>query len=63
MSSGGYCFIRLLCTPILILTLACLICHDVAIPSHSFRSFFVSSSKNEGRCSSQLFSEENINSN
>ncbi|KAI3972944.1 hypothetical protein MKX01_019602 [Papaver californicum] len=33
------------------MTLACLICHNVASPSHSFRSYSVSSSENEGRCS------------
>ncbi|XP_052188288.1 uncharacterized protein LOC127798746 [Diospyros lotus] len=30
---------------------ACLACHSVESPSHSFRSYSVSSSDNEGRCS------------
>ncbi|KAG8378367.1 hypothetical protein BUALT_Bualt08G0130100 [Buddleja alternifolia] len=33
------------------MSLACLICHGVESPSHSFRSYSVSSSDNEGRCS------------
>ncbi|OVA14975.1 hypothetical protein BVC80_65g21 [Macleaya cordata] len=33
------------------MSLACLACHNVASPSHSFRSYSVSSSENEGRCS------------
>ncbi|KAI3917253.1 hypothetical protein MKX01_000030 [Papaver californicum] len=31
------------------MTLACLVCHNVASPSHSFRSYSVSSSENEAR--------------
>ncbi|KAK9270993.1 hypothetical protein L1049_026581 [Liquidambar formosana] len=33
------------------MSLACLVCHSVDSPSHSFRSYSVSSSDNEGRCS------------
>ncbi|KAJ7973963.1 PyrD [Quillaja saponaria] len=33
------------------MSLACLVCHSVESPSHSFRSYSVSSSENEGRCS------------
>ncbi|XAR55614.1 hypothetical protein NMG60_11035735 [Bertholletia excelsa] len=33
------------------MALACLVCHSVESPSHSFRSYSVSSSDNEGRCS------------
>lgn len=33
------------------MSLACLVCHSVESPSHSFRSHSVSSSDNEGRCS------------
>lgn len=33
------------------MSLACLVCHGVESPSHSFRSYSVSSSDNEGRCS------------
>ncbi|KAL6315801.1 hypothetical protein AAG906_008187 [Vitis piasezkii] len=33
------------------MSLACLVCHSVESPSHSFRSYSVSSSDNEGRCS------------
>lgn len=33
------------------MSLACLACHSVESPSHSFRSYSVSSSDNEGRCS------------
>ncbi|CAA0827847.1 Unknown protein [Striga hermonthica] len=33
------------------MSLACLVCHGVESPSHSFRSYSVSSSENEGRCS------------
>ncbi|KAK7315413.1 hypothetical protein VNO77_33959 [Canavalia gladiata] len=35
------------------MSLACLVCHSVdsPSPSHSFRSYSVSSSENEGRCS------------
>ncbi|KAH7524912.1 uncharacterized protein LOC125423012 [Ziziphus jujuba] len=33
------------------MSLACLVCHSVDSPSHSFRSYSVSSSENEGRCS------------
>uniref|UniRef100_A0A5B7C4A0 Uncharacterized protein n=1 Tax=Davidia involucrata TaxID=16924 RepID=A0A5B7C4A0_DAVIN len=33
------------------MSLACLVCHRVESPSHSFRSYSVSSSDNEGRCS------------
>ncbi|XP_020235206.1 uncharacterized protein LOC109815036 [Cajanus cajan] len=34
------------------MSLACLVCHSVdsPSPSHSFRSYSVSSSENEGRC-------------
>lgn len=32
------------------MSLACLVCHNVESPSHSFRSYSVSSSDNEGRC-------------
>lgn len=33
------------------MSLACLVCHSVESPSQSFRSYSVSSSDNEGRCS------------
>ncbi|XP_009588130.1 uncharacterized protein [Nicotiana tomentosiformis] len=33
------------------MSLACLVCHSVESPSHSFRSYSVSSSDNDGRCS------------
>ncbi|CAL5333580.1 unnamed protein product [Camellia sinensis] len=33
------------------MSLACLVCHSVESPSHSYRSYSVSSSDNEGRCS------------
>ncbi|XP_010521122.1 PREDICTED: uncharacterized protein LOC104800103 [Tarenaya hassleriana] len=34
------------------MSLACLVCHSVESPSHSFRSYSVSSSsENDGRCS------------
>ncbi|KAJ6744852.1 PYRD [Salix purpurea] len=33
------------------MSLACLACRSVESPSHSFRSYSVSSSDNEGRCS------------
>ncbi|CAB4289562.1 uncharacterized protein Pyn_00717 [Prunus yedoensis var. nudiflora] len=33
------------------MSLACLVCHSVESPSHSFRSYSVSSAENEGRCS------------
>ncbi|GAB2217562.1 hypothetical protein Droror1_Dr00000760 [Drosera rotundifolia] len=33
------------------MSLACLVCHSVESPSHSFRSYSVSSSENEGKCS------------
>ncbi|KAG5233259.1 hypothetical protein OIU77_004696 [Salix suchowensis] len=33
------------------MSLACLVCHSVESPSHSFRSYSVSSSDNEGGCS------------
>ncbi|XP_073145015.1 uncharacterized protein [Henckelia pumila] len=33
------------------MSLACLVCHGVESPSHSFRSYSASSSDNEGRCS------------
>ncbi|KAL3638762.1 hypothetical protein CASFOL_016669 [Castilleja foliolosa] len=33
------------------MSLACLVCHGVESPSHSFRSYSVSSSENESRCS------------
>ncbi|OMO53279.1 hypothetical protein COLO4_36790 [Corchorus olitorius] len=33
------------------MSLACLVCHSVESPSHSFRSYSVSSSDNEERCS------------
>ncbi|KAL8481977.1 hypothetical protein ACS0TY_027648 [Phlomoides rotata] len=33
------------------MSLACLVCHGIESPSHSFRSYSVSSSDNEGRCS------------
>ncbi|GAY39628.1 hypothetical protein CUMW_045850 [Citrus unshiu] len=33
------------------MSLACLVCHSVESPSHSFRSYSVSSSDNEDRCS------------
>nr|GLL44419.1 uncharacterized protein LOC104215823 [Ipomoea trifida]GMD74634.1 DNA helicase [Ipomoea batatas]GMD77993.1 DNA helicase [Ipomoea batatas] len=33
------------------MSLACLVCHSVESPLHSFRSYSVSSSDNEGRCS------------
>ncbi|KAI5668440.1 hypothetical protein M9H77_18293 [Catharanthus roseus] len=33
------------------MSLACLVCHGVESPSQSFRSYSVSSSENEGRCS------------
>ncbi|XP_057531723.1 uncharacterized protein LOC130809890 [Amaranthus tricolor] len=33
------------------MSLACLVCHGVESPSHSFRSYSVSSSDNDGRCS------------
>uniref|UniRef100_A0A1J3GJ08 Uncharacterized protein n=2 Tax=Noccaea caerulescens TaxID=107243 RepID=A0A1J3GJ08_NOCCA len=33
------------------MSFACLVCHSVESPSHSFRSYSVSSSENEGRCS------------
>ncbi|KAG5544607.1 hypothetical protein RHGRI_017142 [Rhododendron griersonianum] len=32
------------------MSLACLVCQSVESPSHSFRSYSVSSSENEGRC-------------
>ncbi|KAJ8760441.1 hypothetical protein K2173_015108 [Erythroxylum novogranatense] len=32
------------------MSLTCLVCHSVESPSHSFRSYSVSSSDNEGRC-------------
>ncbi|KAG2253950.1 hypothetical protein Bca52824_084086 [Brassica carinata] len=32
------------------MSFACLVCHSVESPSHSFRSYSVSSSDNEGRC-------------
>nr|CAD1818111.1 unnamed protein product [Ananas comosus var. bracteatus] len=33
-----------------IMSLACLVCHGMESPSHSFRSYSVSSSEEEGRC-------------
>ncbi|XP_056167546.1 uncharacterized protein LOC115681604 isoform X2 [Syzygium oleosum] len=33
------------------MSLACLVCHGAESPSHSFRSYSVSSSENDGRCS------------
>ncbi|PIA41025.1 hypothetical protein AQUCO_02300064v1 [Aquilegia coerulea] len=33
------------------MSLACLVCHSVDSPSQSFRSYSISSSDNEGRCS------------
>lgn len=33
------------------MSLACLICHSSDSPSHSFRSYSISSSDNDGRCS------------
>ncbi|GFP87628.1 probable magnesium transporter nipa6 [Phtheirospermum japonicum] len=33
------------------MSLACLVCHSIESPSHSFRSYSVSSSDNEGQCS------------
>ncbi|MCD7470269.1 hypothetical protein HAX54_009993 [Datura stramonium] len=33
------------------MSLACLVCHSVESPSQSFRSYSVSSSDNDGRCS------------
>ncbi|CAH8357542.1 unnamed protein product [Eruca vesicaria subsp. sativa] len=33
------------------MSFACLVCHSVDSTSHSFRSYSVSSSDNEGRCS------------
>ncbi|CAA0809803.1 Unknown protein [Striga hermonthica] len=33
------------------MSLACLACRGIESPSHSFRSYSVSSSENEGRCS------------
>ncbi|KAK9111804.1 hypothetical protein Scep_019323 [Stephania cephalantha] len=33
------------------MSLACLVCHGVESPSQSFRSYSVSSSDNDGRCS------------
>lgn len=33
------------------MNLACLVCNNEESPSHSFRSYSVSSSENEGRCS------------
>ncbi|GKV32353.1 hypothetical protein SLEP1_g40966 [Rubroshorea leprosula] len=33
------------------MSLACLVCHSVESPSRSIRSYSVSSSDNEGRCS------------
>ncbi|KAL3641355.1 hypothetical protein CASFOL_016323 [Castilleja foliolosa] len=33
------------------MSLACLVCHGVESPSHSLRSYSISSSENEGRCS------------
>ncbi|KAL5715688.1 hypothetical protein ACHQM5_017475 [Ranunculus cassubicifolius] len=33
------------------MSLACLVCHAVDSPSQSFRSYSISSSDNEGRCS------------
>ncbi|GMN51910.1 hypothetical protein TIFTF001_021069 [Ficus carica] len=33
------------------MSLACLACHSVESPSHSFRSYSISSSDNDGRCS------------
>ncbi|KAK3428036.1 hypothetical protein EUGRSUZ_F04148 [Eucalyptus grandis] len=33
------------------MSLACLVCHSAESPSHSFRSYSVSSSENDGRCS------------
>ncbi|KMT04130.1 hypothetical protein BVRB_8g185800 [Beta vulgaris subsp. vulgaris] len=33
------------------MSLTCLVRHGVEIPSHSFRSYSVSSSDNDGRCS------------
>ncbi|KAG9147511.1 hypothetical protein Leryth_007305 [Lithospermum erythrorhizon] len=33
------------------MSLACIVCHSVESPSRSFRSYSVSSSDNEGRCS------------
>ncbi|XP_011074909.1 uncharacterized protein LOC105159519 [Sesamum indicum] len=33
------------------MSLACLVCHGIESPSHSFRSYSVSSSDHEGRCS------------
>ncbi|XP_052202890.1 uncharacterized protein LOC127808403 [Diospyros lotus] len=32
------------------MSLACLVCQSVESPSHSFRSYSISSSDNEGRC-------------
>ncbi|KAJ3707695.1 hypothetical protein LUZ61_011400 [Rhynchospora tenuis] len=32
------------------MSLACLVCHGMDSPSHSFRSYSVSSSEGEGRC-------------
>jgi hypothetical protein len=32
------------------MSLACLVCHGMSIPSHSFRSYSVSSSEEENRC-------------
>lgn len=34
------------------MSLACLVCHSVESPAPSFRSYSVSSSENDGRCSS-----------
>ncbi|KAK4777048.1 hypothetical protein SAY86_005736 [Trapa natans] len=33
------------------MSLGCLVCHSAESPSHSLRSYSVSSSDNEGRCS------------
>ncbi|KAL3641802.1 hypothetical protein CASFOL_012617 [Castilleja foliolosa] len=33
------------------MSLACLVCHSIESPSHSFRSYSVSSSENEAQCS------------
>ncbi|KAJ4868882.1 hypothetical protein Rs2_49566 [Raphanus sativus] len=33
------------------MSFACLVCHSVESPSHSLRSYSLSSSDNEGRCS------------
>ncbi|WOK94566.1 hypothetical protein Cni_G03270 [Canna indica] len=32
------------------MSLACLVCHSMDSPSHSFRSYSISSSDDEGRC-------------